>query len=130
MKRLHVSMKVKNLQESVDFYSALFNAPPTKIKEDYAQWLLDDPRVNFSIALHSGEEPGLLHLGVQAETEEELAEVYDNLSNARGMIREEGKTICCYAQSEKSWIKDPSGVDWEAFYTFGDASGFYTDNSA
>jgi len=29
---------------------------------------------------------------------------------------------CCYSKSQKSWITDPQGVDWEAFYTHGTAT--------
>ncbi|MDX5482390.1 MAG: VOC family protein [Hymenobacteraceae bacterium] len=121
MKRFHVNVRVKNLQESTAFYTALFGAEPTVRKEDYAKWMLDDPRINFAISLHP-ENAGIEHLGIQAESEEELAEVYGRLKEAKGKIREEGKCTCCYAKSEKSWITDPQGVDWEAFYTFGEAT--------
>jgi hypothetical protein len=37
-------------------------------------------------------------------------------------VVEEGRTTCCYAKSEKSWIADPDGVVWEAFFTDGEAT--------
>lgn len=37
-------------------------------------------------------------------------------------VLEEGATTCCYAKSEKSWIADPDGVVWEAFFTNGEAT--------
>ena len=37
---------------------------------------------------------------------------------------EVGKTVCCYAKSEKSWIDDPAGISWEAFHTTGEST-FY-----
>ena len=121
MKRFHVNVRVKDLQESVGFYTALFGAQPTVQKDDYAKWMLEDPRINFAISLHP-ENAGIEHLGIQAESEEELAEVHSRLKAAKGTIREEGKCTCCYAKSEKSWITDPQGVDWEAFYTFGEST--------
>ena len=39
---------------------------------------------------------------------------------------EEGKTTCCYAKSEKSWIDDPAGISWEAFLTTGEATSYGT----
>ncbi len=48
MKRLHVHVAVENLPKSVSFYSTLFNAQPVVVKDDYAKWMLDDPRVNFA----------------------------------------------------------------------------------
>lgn len=131
MKRLHVHLKVADLATNIEFYNIVFNAQPTVVKEDYAKWLLDDPRVNFSISSGVSEEKaGLEHLGIQVESEKELYEVYDNLKKAKGVIREEGKTVCCYAESEKSWIADPQGVEWEVFHTFGDSNTYYAEPKA
>ena len=104
----------------MNFYNALFDAEPTVQKADYAKWLLDDPRVNFSISL-GGDLPGLRHLGIQADTEEELKEIYANIDKTNSSVDEEGHTVCCYSQSEKSWVKDPQGVEWEAFHTYGES---------
>ncbi len=35
MKRLHIHLGVKNIDDSVRFYSALFGADPVKHKPDY-----------------------------------------------------------------------------------------------
>lgn len=121
MKRLHVHIAVDNLQRSVDFYSTLFAAGPTVLKDDYAKWMLDDPRVNLAISAR-GAMPGVEHLGIQTETGEELAEVYERLSRADAPVLEEGATVCCYAQSEKSWVNDPAGVPWEVFHTVGESA--------
>lgn len=123
MKRLHVHLSVKDLDASVRFYSQLFAADPTVRKPDYAKWMLEDPRVNFAISERDGR-PGVQHLGIQVEDRSELAEVYERLRRAERPVVEEGETICCYAHSEKSWIDDPQGVQWEAFLTTG-ASTFY-----
>ncbi|HEX7971747.1 MAG TPA: VOC family protein, partial [Thiobacillus sp.] len=66
MKRLHVHVAVDDLAASIKFYSAMFAAEPTVTKDDYAKWMLDDPRVNFAISAR-GAPAGLNHLGVQAE---------------------------------------------------------------
>ncbi len=121
MKRFHMNVRVKNLEESLAFYTALFAHKPTVLKDDYAKWMLEDPRINFAISLHP-ENAGIEHVGIKAESEAELSELYSRLKAAKGVIREEGKCTCCYAKSEKSWITDPQGVDWEAFYTFGEAT--------
>ena len=75
MKRLHVHVSVDDLEQSRRFYSTLFAAEPTVIKDDYVKWMLDDPRVNFAISTHPGRPAGISHLGIQAEDEAELAEV-------------------------------------------------------
>jgi catechol 2,3-dioxygenase-like lactoylglutathione lyase family enzyme len=121
MKRLHVNLAVEDLAASVRFYSGLFGAEPTVLKADYAKWMLDDPRVNFAIGAR-GRAPGLDHLGIQVESREELAEVYGRLEAAEGPVLEQGAVTCCYARSEKSWVHDPQGVAWEAFYTTGEST--------
>ena len=123
MKRLHVHVAVSDLSQSVGFYSALFAAQPTVLKTDYAKWMLDDPRVNFAISTR-GREPGLDHLGIQVESQEELHEVYARLRQAGGNIIEQGQTTCCYAKSEKSWIDDPAGIAWETCHTTGESTAY------
>ena len=121
MKRLHVHVSVDRLDTAIDFYSALFAAEPSVRKDDYAKWMLDDPRVNFAISSRT-KASGIEHLGIQVDDETELAEVYARLDKAGGEVFEEGQTTCCYARSEKSWIADPAGVQWEVFRTFGDST--------
>ena len=123
MKRLHVHVAVDDLTRSVSFYSALFAAQPAVLKADYAKWMLNDPRVNFAISTR-GREVGLDHLGIQVENKSELSEVYGRLRRAGGAVIEQGETTCCYAESEKSWIDDPSGIAWEAFHTTGESTDY------
>ena len=125
MKRFHVHVAVDDLNRSIGFYSALFAAEPSVIKSDYAKWMLDDPRVNFAISTR-GRQPGLDHLGIQAESGEELKEICARLHQAGGTVIEQGQTSCCYAKSEKSWIDDPAGISWETFHTRGKASSMAT----
>jgi catechol 2,3-dioxygenase-like lactoylglutathione lyase family enzyme len=118
MKRMHVNLGVEDLDASVRFYSTLFAAAPTVLERDYAKWMLEDPRLNFSISTRNAA-PGINHLGIQVEDEGELAEVYGRLEAAGGATLDEGDTTCCYARSKKQWIDDPQGVSWETFLTHG-----------
>jgi hypothetical protein len=129
MKRLHVHVAVENLEASVRFYSQLFAAPPSVLMRDYAKWMLEDPRANFAISAR-GAATGIEHLGIQAEDEDELIEVYGRLRGANRPMFEEGNTVCCYAKSEKSWIEDPQGVKWETFLTTGRSTIYGHDPAA
>jgi hypothetical protein len=123
MKRFHVHVAVDDLTQSIVFYSALFAAGPSVVKPDYAKWMLDDPRVNFAISTR-GKQPGLDHLGIQAESGDELQEIHARLHKAVGNVIEQGQTACCYAKSEKSWIDDPAGIAWETFHTTGESTDY------
>lgn len=127
MKRLHVHIAVGNIEQSTKFYTSLFGSEPAVQKEDYAKWMLDDPRVNFAISTR-GREPGLDHLGIQTENESELKEVSTRLKQADLQIFNEGATTCCYAKSEKAWVVDPQGIAWETFLTTGEATVYGDDN--
>jgi catechol 2,3-dioxygenase-like lactoylglutathione lyase family enzyme len=124
MKRFHVHVTVEDLAQSIRFYSTLFAAEPTVLKPDYAKWMLEDPRVNFAISTGAGHGAGISHLGIQAEDEGELGEVYDRLARAERPVVEEKATTCCYAQSDKQWIADPQGVAWETFFTYGESTTY------
>ncbi len=123
MKRFHIHVGVKDIAESVQFYSTLFGQKPSKLKEDYAKWMLEDPRVNFAISTRTGSK-GVDHLGIQAEDEGELSEITARLKNADLKIFGEGTATCCYSESSKAWVKDPSGLAWETYRNMADADIF------
>ena len=123
MNRLHVHLNVKDLAQSVRFYSALFGAEPTRIEPDYAKWMLEHPRVNFAISARGGE-AGLSHLGIQVEDDAELANATTRAKAAAGQVLVEEGASCCYARSDKSWAEDPQGIRWETFLTSGDLTVF------
>ena len=119
MKRFHVHVAVKDLTDSVRFYSAMFGTAPTVIKPDYAKWMLDDPRVNFAIS-NRNQTVGVNHLGMQAETDTELEDIHTRLAQADHAIVAEKGVHCCYANSDKYWVTDPQGIAWESFRSLGD----------
>jgi catechol 2,3-dioxygenase-like lactoylglutathione lyase family enzyme len=126
LKRLHVHVAVADLTTSIGFYSNLFDSAPTVVKDDYAKWMLDDPRVNFAISDRAAA-PGLDHLGIQVDSGEELAELAGRLKAAGQVTRDQQAATCCYARSDKSWVNDPSGLRWETFHTFGEATAYGED---
>ncbi|HEX4861092.1 MAG TPA: ArsI/CadI family heavy metal resistance metalloenzyme [Rhizomicrobium sp.] len=127
MKRLHVHVAVDDLEKSIGFYSTLFGAEPSVVKPDYAKWMLDDPRVNFAISAREGQAGGVDHLGIQVESDGELRELSGRLKAAGETTRDQESTTCCYAQSNKAWVNDPTGLRWETFFTFGEATTYGED---
>jgi catechol-2,3-dioxygenase len=123
MKRMHLHVAVEDLNQSIIFYNSLFGATPTVTKEDYAKWLLDDPAVNFAISTRS-EKVGLDHIGIQAETDAELAEIKTRLDAAEMNMVSQTGTTCCYSKSDKHWVQDPSGIAWETYNTLESAPTF------
>ena len=116
MKRFHVHAHVDDLQASVAFYSRLFAAEPARLEKDYAKWMLEDPRINFAISTRGGK-TGVDHLGLQTDSEGELAELKERAQAAGMTLLDEGAVSCCYANSTKHWVVDPQGIAWEQFHT-------------
>lgn len=119
MKRFHVHVHVDDLAKNIAFYSAMFDAQPTRIESDYAKWMLEDPRINFAISSR-GHAAGVGHLGFQVDSDEELTALKAQAAKADMALFDEGNTSCCYARSDKYWITDPQGIAWEQFHTLGD----------
>ena len=129
MKRLHIHVAVDDLGRSISFYSTLFGTGPSIREADYAKWMLDDPKVNFAISSR-GAAHGIDHLGIQVETDYELRELAGRLKAAGEETRDQEATTCCYAQSSKAWVNDPSGIRWETFFTFGSATNYGEDETS
>ena len=119
MKRIHIGLEVKDLEASINFYSALFGAQPSHRETDYAKWMLEDPRVNFAIQCVGAEPVGSVHFGVQVENKGELAECTRWLEEADQKVVSEPGAECCYYKSDKIWAADPDAFRWETFLTHG-----------
>lgn len=123
MKRFHVHVAVEDLAASIRFYSTLFGAGPAVVKDDYAKWMLDDPRVNFAISSRGGK-VGVNHLGLQTDSDAELELLNGRLQQAEVATQAEKEIACCYARSNKYWVTDPTGIAWETFHTLGSVPTF------
>ncbi len=116
MKRFHLHLSVDDLEQNIGFYSGIFGQPPTVRKDDYAKWMIEDPRINFALS-RRGRKTGLDHMGIQAEDKGELDELQNRFRLAGMPVLDQKETSCCYSRSDKHWTIDPQGVAWEAYQT-------------
>jgi extradiol dioxygenase family protein len=116
MKRFHVHVSVVDLGDSVRFYSQVFGAEPSIRKEDYAKWMLNDPKINFAISVDR-QPSGVNHLGIQVDSDVELRGMQAQLEAADAQMIQEDEQPCCYARSDKYWVTDPTGIAWETFHS-------------
>ena len=71
--RLQLALNVPNLDESIDFYSKLFNTQPYKVKPGYANWEIEQPPLKLVVFENADAEPGSInHLGVETSSAEEV----------------------------------------------------------
>lgn len=118
--RVHVHLKVRNLERSRAFYARFLGVEPVKVRPGYVKFLPSWGPLN--LALSEGPPPGgpAGHLGIElgsrAEVLRELARV-----RAAGLpVREEMGVACCYAEQDKFWVVDPDGVEWEVYVLHAD----------
>jgi catechol 2,3-dioxygenase-like lactoylglutathione lyase family enzyme len=126
MKRFHVHVSVEDLEASVRFYATVFGGPPTVRKPDYAKWMLEDPRLNFAVS-RRGAPPGLDHLGLQVDTDDELRALRAQVEQAEIAAQDQAGAECCYVRSDKYWITDPQGLAWETFRSLDSIPLYGTD---
>lgn len=125
MKRFHVNVAVKDIDESVKFYNDLFNREPLVLKHNYAKWTLDDPAVNFSITPAAVDgRPGVDHLGIQFDDQADVTGTIERLASGKHRHHVQGDVECCYSRSSKVWSSDPQDVKWEHFITVGSSEQF------
>jgi len=117
----HVSIHVSDLQKSLAFYRKMFGIEPSKIRQGYAKFDVQDPPLNFSLNEVSSVGPGALsHMGIQVGSTAEVLALGERWRKAGLPVREEMSTVCCYALQDKAWVRDPDGIEWEVFVVLKD----------
>ena len=119
--KAHLAINVKDIDESVKFYSKMLDLEPSKVREGYAKFDVANPPLNLTLNQNSFEGQGALsHLGIQVATTEDVTAMRDRWE-AEGLIpRDEMQTTCCYALQDKAWVHDPDGNEWEVFVVLED----------
>lgn len=127
MMKLHISMQVDAFEKAVQFYSTFFGQSPSVVKDSYAKWDIENPNLNFVVEA-LGNEVRVDHLGIQAESEEELTALADRMRDSGRPFLDVENAQCCYANLDKAWVKGMAGEKWEAFFTHGQSEQEYGED--
>ena len=134
----HISLNVKNVAESVEFYKKLFGTQPVKFikgrspehadqtnpqavesepsRFGYAKFDLQNPPLNFVLNEVAYKDGGSLsHLGIQVESTEDVLKTRERWIADGLLTVDEMQVDCCYALQDKTWARDPDGNEWEVF---------------
>ena len=130
-KKIHIALNSLNIEKSVEFYTALFGVKPTKLKENYAKFDLEEPAVNFTLnQVERVEGNHISHMGIQVKASKEIFKERDRLEKLGLQTLLEEKTDCCYALQDKVWVKDPDGNPWEVFVVLKDGEKRKSEGSS
>ena len=117
--RIHISLEVQDLEKSVEFYSKVFGIDPTKLKEDYANFRLEEPQLHLALNVNDREKTASRtnqHFGVELFSEQELNSWFKKIQATGINAETEEDTTCCYAVADKFWLTDPDSHKWEFWY--------------
>jgi catechol 2,3-dioxygenase-like lactoylglutathione lyase family enzyme len=115
MSRVQLALNVADLDASIDFYTKLFDTPPAKVRDGYANFAIVDPPLKLVLFTGAGEPGSLNHLGVEVAGTEQVMAATARAQGADLSCKVEDATTCCYAVQDKVWVQGPDNA-WE-FYT-------------
>src|SRR5437763_29660 len=120
--KAHVSINVRNVERSIDFYRRMLGIEPSKVRTGYAKFDVQNPPLNLALnEVPSLDSAGALsHLGLQVASSEDVLAIRSRWAEAGLVTRDEMQTDCCYATQDKTWVHDPDGNEWEAFVVLKD----------
>jgi catechol 2,3-dioxygenase-like lactoylglutathione lyase family enzyme len=119
--RFHLSLNVTNLNQSIQFFRALFGTDPAKQRADYAKFEINDPPLVLSLEPHAPAGRGALnHAGFRFPSSAALVDAQRRLELAGFQTQREEGVECCYSRQTKFWVNDPDGGLWEFYVLEGD----------
>jgi len=120
--RVQLALNVTDIDEAVSFYSKLFDTAPTKRRDGYANFAIDEPPLK--LVLIEGVEGGTInHLGVEVDGTGDVAAAARRLEAVGVATAEEASVACCYALQDKVWATGPDGERWEYYTVLADTDG-------
>jgi catechol 2,3-dioxygenase-like lactoylglutathione lyase family enzyme len=124
--RVQLALNVENLEEAIEFYSALFDVKVNKRKPGYANFAIDRPPLKLVLFENPDADERLNHLGVEVFDDADVRSATDRLKAADLMDSVEDEQTCCYATQNKVWALDPQGMRWEYYRIVEDSETFGT----
>jgi catechol 2,3-dioxygenase-like lactoylglutathione lyase family enzyme len=114
---IHISLNVRDLDRSVDFYRRFFGEP-AKLKSDYAKFVSRDPEIHLALGpgLNTDSQAGALsHLGIRVGSIDEVERWKVDLKERGLSAQAPERSECCYALQDKFWLTDPDSNRWEIY---------------
>jgi catechol 2,3-dioxygenase-like lactoylglutathione lyase family enzyme len=130
MSRAQLALNVDDLDESITFYSRLFNTAPAKVKPGYANFAVAEPPLKLVLIENPGRGGTLNHLGVEVGSSDAVHAEIARLTEEGMVTEEEIGTTCCFATQDKVWVTGPAGEKWEVYTVLADSDTFGTDSAA
>jgi len=119
--RLQLALNVDDLDSAIDFYTKMFDTPPAKVRDDYANFAIENPPLKLVLFAGAGPAGSINHLGVEVETSGQVVAAESRLSDVGIETTGVDDTVCCYAEKTETWVDGPDGTRWEWYVKTADA---------
>ncbi len=119
--RLQLALNVDDLDTAVDFYTKMFDTPPAKVRDGYANFAIENPPLKLVLFAGVGESGSINHLGVEVETSAQVTATESRLTGSGIDTTGVDDTVCCYAEKTETWVHAPDGNRWEWYVKHADA---------
>jgi len=119
--RLQLALNVDDLDTAVDFYAKMFDTPPAKIRDGYANFAIENPPLKLVLFAGAGPAGSINHLGVEVETASQVTGAEARLTGSGIDTTGVDDTVCCYAEKTETWVEAPDGNRWEWYVKLADA---------
>lgn len=120
MSRIQLALNVGDLDASIDFYTKLFQTPPAKVREGYANFAIADPPMKLVLIAGGGEPGSLNHVGVEVGSTDEVMAAAARMQDEGAACDVQESTTCCFAVQDKVWVSGPE-IPWEVYTVLADA---------
>ncbi len=119
--RLQLALDVADLDAAIAFYSKMFDTPPAKVRDGYANFEVAQPPLKLVLFESADADGSINHLGVEVETAAEVTAAEARLRGAGLDTTGVDDTVCCYAEKAETWVHAPDGNRWEWYVKTADA---------
>jgi catechol 2,3-dioxygenase-like lactoylglutathione lyase family enzyme len=124
--RVQLALNVNNLEESIAFYTKLFNTEPAKLRPGYANFSIAEPPLKLILMENPGQGGSLNHLGIEVADTDAVDAEQSRLARAGLTSIDEPDTTCCYARQNKFWVEGtPDRERWEIYTVLEDSQTFW-----
>ncbi len=115
--RVHVHLRVSDLEQSRAFYERFLGVAPVKVKPGYVKFLPPWGPLNLALSQEgrAASAGPVDHVGLQLGSSPQVVRQLARIKAAGLPVREEFGVDCCHANQDKFWVEDPDGVEWEVY---------------
>jgi catechol 2,3-dioxygenase-like lactoylglutathione lyase family enzyme len=128
MSRVQLALNVGDLEASIEFYTKLFQTPPNKIRENYANFAIEQPPLKLVLIAGEGAPGTMNHVGVEVASTAQVAEATSRMQAEGAVCNVEDGTTCCFAVQDKVWVNGPE-IPWEIYTVLADADAMHPTDS-